>query len=322
MGYTGLHAIEGDATTHTAGGRAVSRPPAPELFVREHVTAPENRLNLALFAMLNVDAFRVWFLSRLALPDDSVVFPPQNVAGGRPDFVIVKPGESVLGWIEVELGLPDGPQLDRYRSTLGGRVICIAGSGGDALGPDYLELREIAEQVRPMRPMLIAQQQRSAEVLLRLIDLLAGKTQSWDYVDPDDRVKRQPLVAALAERLPDQIISGTPPLPQGKILLSTTTQKGWTLRVYSHASRTNRSFSVMWNPAIGRGVVRVPSQARLSRYLPKGSAATDYVSWLAETFAVDVSGLSEAQHLPVSELALLERADDLAGALNALSSAG
>ena len=286
------------------------------------MTAPENRLNLALFALLNVDAFRGWFLRWLGLPDDSVVYPPQNVAGGRPDFVAVKPDGGVLCWIEVELGPPDRAQLEKYRSTLGDRIICIAGTGGDALAPDYLALGEIAEQVGQIRPVLSGQQQRSAEVLFNLIDLLAGNPQSWNYVHPDDRLKREPLITALVERLPDRIISGTPPLPRGKILLSTTTQKGWTLRVYSYASKTDRSFSVMWNPAVGRGVARVPSQVRLNHYLPKGSAATDYESWLAEAFAVDVSGLGEAQNLPVPELALLERADDLAALLDSLSLAG
>ncbi len=296
--------------------------PPPELFVREHVTAPENRLNLALFALLNVDAFRGWFLRRLDLPEDAIVYPPQNVAGGRPDFVAVKPGGGVICWIEVELGPPDGAQLARYRSTLDDRIICIAGGGGDTLAPDYLELAEVAEQVGQIQPVLSGQQQRSAEVLFKLIELLAGKAQSWNYVHPDERLEQEPLVSALVERLPDRIISGTPPLPQGKLLLSTTTQKGWTLRVYSHASKTDRSFSVMWNPAVGGGVVRVPSQARLDHYLPKGSAAFDYGSWLKEAFAVDISSLGEAQNLPVPEFSLLERADDLAALLDALSQAG
>ena len=294
----------------------------PELFVREHVTAPENRLNLALFALLNVDTFRSWFLRRLDLPPESVVYPPQNVAGGRPDFVAVQPDGRVLCWIEVELGPPDDPQLDKYRSTLGDRVICIAGTGGGSLAPDCLELSEIAGQVREIRPRLNGQQQRSAQVVFDLIGLLAGKAQTWNYKDPDDRLKQEPLIAALVERLPDRFISGTPPLPRGKILLSTTTQKGWTLRVYSHASKTDRSFSVMWNPAVGRGVVRVPSQAWLNRYLPKGSAAAEYGAWLREAFEVDVSGLRERQNAPVSELALLERADDLAAVLGTMSLAG
>ena len=294
----------------------------PELFVREHVTAPENRLNLALFALLNVDVFRLWFLHRLNLPDDSVVYPPKNVAGGRPDFVAVRPDGRVLCWIEVELGAPDGPQLDMYYSTLGDRIICIAGHGGGDLAPDYLELDEVAEQVARMQAGMNRQQQRSAQVLLELIGLLVRKGQTWDYVDPDDGLRREPLIVALVERLPNQVIFGTPPLPPGKILLSTGTQKAWTLRVYSHTSKTDRSFSVMWNPAVGRGVVRVPSQAWLNRHLPKGGAAAEYGAWLAEAFDVDVSALTDAQNAPVPELALLERINDFAALLGRMAVAG
>ena len=290
--------------------------PPPALFVREHVSAPENRLNLALFALLNVPAFHAWFLRRLELPADSVVYPPQNVAGVRPDFVVAERGGGVRCWIEVELGPPDTAQLLSYR-TLGGQVVCIAGTDdGD------LTLGEIAEAVGQIEPGLNEQQKRSAQVLLDLIRLLAGKAQAWNYAEPDGRLKQQPLIAALVERLPDRVIFGSPPLLPGNILVSTITQKGWTLRVYSHASKTDRSFSVMWNQAVGRNIVRVPSWARLSRYLPNGSAAQDYADWLAEAFEVDVSGLNDRQSAPASELALLERVEDLADRLSTMSVAG
>lgn len=281
------------------------------------MAAPENRLNLALFGLLNVAAFRAWFLRRLRLPEGSVVYPPQNVAGGRPDFVAIGPNGGVQCWIEVELGPPDSAQLKNYRATLDEPVICIAGTAdGD------LELGEIADAVRQLQPDLAEQEQLSARVLLDLIGLLAGKADSWSYVEPEEHLRQQPLIAALAERLPDRIIFGTPPLPPGKVLVATITQKGWTLRVYSHASETDRSFSVMWNQAVGRGVARVPSQARLSRHLPNGDAASNYATWLAEEFDVDVSNLSERQSAPVPELMLLERTDELAALLEAMSVAG
>ena len=294
--------------------------PPPALFVREHVQAPENRLNLALFALLNVPAFQAWFLRRLYLTDDSLVYPPQNVAGGRPDLVAVHPGGRVLCWIEVELGPPDLAQLNTYRSTLAEPVRCIAGTATD--DDDVIQLSEIADAVRQIQPRLAGQQRLNAQVLLDLIGLLAGKSGTWNYADPGDGLKQEPLIAALVERLSDQIIFDVPPLPPGKILLSTITQKGWTLRVHSRASKTDRSFSVMWNHALGRGVVRVPSQAWLSRYLPNGNAATEYMDFLAQAFEVDVSGLRERQSAPVPELGLLERADDFATVLRAMSLAG
>lgn len=291
--------------------------PQPALFVNEHVTAPENRLNLGLFALLNVPAFRGWFLQRLQLPAGTVVYPPQNVAGCRPDLVAVAPGGEVLCWIEIELGPPDAAQLQAYRKAFAERVICIAGApDGD------VTLGEIAQEVSRIQPEMDDQATRSAHVVLDLIKLLAGKAQAWNYAEPDDSLRGQPLVAALLDRLPDRLIFGSPPLPPGKIVLSTITQKGWTLRVYSHKATTNHSLSVMWNPAVGRGVVRVPSRIRLNRYLPNGSGASEYGDWLAEAFDAGVATLRERQSAPVQELALLERADDLAAQLRELSVAG
>ena len=292
----------------------------PALFIREHVQAPENRLNLALFALLNVPAFHAWFLRRLDLPIGSLVYPPQNVAGGRPDFVAVQPGGGVLCWIEVELGPPDPAQLNMYRTTYAEPVRCIAGTA--AGNEKVLELREIADAVRQIQSSLDGQQKLHSQVLLDLIGLLAGETAAWNYADPGDRLKQEPLIAALVDRLPGRIIFGVPPFPSGKILLSTITQKGWTLRVHSRVSKTNRSFSVMWNQAAGRGVVRVPSGARLGRYLPNGDAAEAYAAFLAQAFEVDVSGLREHQSAPVAELELLERSDDFAPLLRTMSLAG
>ncbi|MCX6023158.1 MAG: DUF6508 domain-containing protein [Chloroflexi bacterium] len=66
----------------------VSLPP-PDLFVREDVSKPENRVNLALFSLMLVPQFRHRFLRELGLDVDSIVYPPRNVPGGRPDFVVI-----------------------------------------------------------------------------------------------------------------------------------------------------------------------------------------------------------------------------------------
>ena len=229
----------------------------------------------------------------------------------------IKPNGEVRCWIEVELGPPDLAQLKNYRATLDEPVICIAGTAdGD------LSLGEIADGVRQLQPEVDEQQKISAQVLLDLIEQRAGKTETWNYADPEKGLRQEPLIAEMAARLPNRIIFGTPPLLPGNVLVSTISQKAWTLRVYSHASKTDRSVSVMWNPAVGRGVVRVPSQALLSRCLPKREAAAEYASWLAKEFEVDVASLEEGESAPVSERSLLERADELATLLEAMSLAG
>jgi len=169
--------------------------PPPALFVQEYLGAAENRVNLALFALLNVDSFREWFLKRLGLPGDATVYPPQNVKGSRPDFVVVAADGGVLGWIEVELGPPDQPQLGAYREKFDEPVLCIAGTAaGD------LELDAVASAVLARRPSMGRQQQVSADVLVALVNRLAGTTEVWNYAEPREGLRREPLIAALAER--------------------------------------------------------------------------------------------------------------------------
>ena len=292
--------------------------PAPPLFVREDIAKPENRLNLALFALFNVRAFRRWFLSRLDLPVGAVIYPPQNVNRVRPDFVVVDGEQQVLRWIEVELGPPDEGQLADYRSRLDEDVVCIAGGGA----PD-LDLDEVARAVSRIQPTLDSQRRYSAQAVLDLIRNAAGATSSASYADPDERLLREPLIAVLLERLPGVLIPGRPSPPPGSILLTTTTQRGWTLRAYSSLEPTYRSVSVMWNRAIGGGRTQVPAAAQLRKYLPHDEQAVEsYVEWLREEFGADVSAIGDRQSLAVNESALLSRIDEFAEHLRALARAG
>ncbi len=69
--------------------------PKPALFVREHITQPENRVNLALFGLMALSAVRRRFLDVLSLSSDCVVDPPQDQAGRRPDLVVVDQDDAV-----------------------------------------------------------------------------------------------------------------------------------------------------------------------------------------------------------------------------------
>ena len=256
------------------------------------MTAPENRLNLALFALLNVREFREWFLSRLDFPADSVVYPPQDTAGVRPDLVVVDEGGRVSAWIEVELGAPDEQQLKQYRSAFPERVLCIPGTeGGD------LSLGEIADRVRQFSAE-DKQHEMSARVLVDLIDRLASKTQPLNYADPDDAVRRERLVAAVVWTRSRKICQGganfrrVAPLPGSKYSAI------WLAATLMTRRRVGRAASTRTGPqavaaravpsqrhvgargprrAIGRGEAGMPSPSppskeRLSnRLLPSGA---------------------------------------------------
>ena len=199
------------------------RLPVPELFINEDVSKPGNRTNLALFSLMLVPGVRAWLLKQLSLPADSIVYPPQNVAGGRPDFVVVGPDEMVAGWIEVELGGENLNQLAQYRSRHCQPVRSIVGpksAGGD------LSVEAIASFVGgPLFEGLDRQQTTNVGVFTALVSAMAGKPTSFNYMDPTDEVRGRRLVRALSGGLGSMLQFGTPPVSPETALVSTITQK-------------------------------------------------------------------------------------------------
>lgn len=272
-------------------------------------------MNLALLAMFTVTTFRSWFLGRLGFPPGSVVYPPQNTLGGRPDFVVVE-GKNVLGWIEVELGGPNVAQMADYLERFDGHICCVSGAGaGDLL------LSEIAEQLALLEPQLDQQQTLSAHMLRDLISQLGGKSNNVDYASPAEDFQTEPLLIAIAQRLGDRLIFGKPPPPPGQLVVSTITQKGWTLRVYSKIA-AGRSASVLFNQSVGGTSVLIPSSLHLQRYLPNGGAVEEYVAFVRTALQVDLTMLAKDRRASMPESRLVEQADALATHLGALALAG
>ena len=130
--------------------------------MNEDISKPENRVNLALFSLMQQDWFREWILKRLRLPADAVVYPPTNVHGRRPDLKVARDG-SELAMIEVELGTNLG-QAEDYRKQFA-TVKTIWGkreSGSD------LSLEEVAEFLEGPRS-LSPQTRFNVEHLRKLI---------------------------------------------------------------------------------------------------------------------------------------------------------
>ena len=75
-----------------------------DVFVNEDVSKPENRVNLALFSLMQQTWFREWFLDKLELATDAVVYPAKTQKEHqRPDFRVATPDGTRSAWIEVEL---------------------------------------------------------------------------------------------------------------------------------------------------------------------------------------------------------------------------
>ena len=291
-------------------------PPAPDLFVREDVAKPENRVNLALFSLMLVPSFREWFLKRLKLDPQARVYPPRNQPGGRPDFVVVAPDGSVLAWIEVELGGENSAQLSAYRAALAEPIkslIGVDGYGGD------LSLQEIAAAVTDMSDGLDLQQAMNAGVLVQLIAELAHPPQAAQYIEPSDTIRMDPLIRALEQRLPGMIVFGIPPVRPGTVHVGSMSQSGWTIRVYS-TEAAGRSVQLMNRPT-NAIAVRIPAQRHLEHYLPLAPQAVHRYSELMLGLGIDLSKLKAREHLPISEELLLSKIDELVSCIRELAAA-
>ncbi len=141
-----------------------------EMFVNEDLSKPENRINLAMFQLLQQNWFVKWFCESLDLPEDVVIYPPENIAAGRPDLA-AKRDKRIIAYIEVECGSENKEQLVRYNNISDDvRIISIVGKisfGGD------LSLDEIMNFVKNsiVEKKLDGQKKISAEYLVKLIEL-------------------------------------------------------------------------------------------------------------------------------------------------------
>ena len=114
-----------------------------DLFLREDLAKPENRVNVALFAMMQQHWFRKWFLKKLDLPIDAIVYPPTNRDNRRPDLKVVNPDHVTLAYIEIELS-EDTTQLEDYQQTfpkIPVRSICGKRSHGGKLSLEDIARR-------------------------------------------------------------------------------------------------------------------------------------------------------------------------------------
>lgn len=282
--------------------------PQPQIFIREDLSKPENRVNLAIFNVMAISVIREWFLEALDFPSNSIIYPPKNVGVIRPDFVVVGPDGTVIGWIEVELGAADKAQLSNYRQSLTEPMKSLVGlddSGGD------LSLETIAREInQTLTDTLDRQQAMCVQVLTKLIVSLARKSESIEYTDPIEEVRNQPLLKALQRGLGPILNFGSPPISRGTAMVSTITQKGWTLRVFSKAAGMG-SVSVLWAQALGINQVRFPSYDRLVRCLPSELAGVDEYSDLLLELGCNIKSLSEKQSLAIEESRILRNIDRL-----------
>ncbi len=293
-------------------------PPTDDLFIREDLSKPENRINVALFGMMQQDWFREWFLKQLKLSTDATVYPPTNVNGYRPDLKVVSPDCSVQAWIEVELGT-DESQATRYEENFCEPVKTVWGRNSD--GAD-ISLEEIAGYLKGQSnfPPQVAVQ---VEYLCKLIqDGLEGHVRSRGRGRLSKNMRKHPLVVELEERLGNRLVYefGTEPPLVGFLKADTTTSqnnRGFSLRVRScHAN--DKTLALM-SVSAGRPRVYFPSLSKLKKYLPDHVTEIErYASFLNE-MGLDIGNYRESQRpwLPLDTVR--RELDNFANCLKALA---
>lgn len=277
-------------------------PPVNDLFLSEDLKKPENRINVALFGLMQQDWFRKWFLSELRLPADAVVYPPTNTKGARPDLKAMRPDGATLAWIEVEVGTNVAQAEDyrqRYRpepvKTLWGKQ----DSGGD------LSLEEIANYLdhqTALRPQIGI----NVQYLRKQIRQALGEhSQSSQRANVSDEMwEHYPLVVGLRKRLGNKLERTTRRVRIGYLKADTVKEEGFSLRVHSDEA-ANKELSVM-SITSGREEVGFPSLPKLQKYLPDHHHEIDFYALVLGGVGLDISKYSRDQRpsclsIPYSE---------------------
>ena len=241
-----------------------------DLFLHEYLGRSENRVNVALFSLMQQRWFREWFLEKLALPSDAVVYPPTNRNGLRPDLKVIDPDGRTLAWIEVELA-SNIHQLEDYRNTYPEQVKALWGKRSHLGDLSLEELVERIEEEANLDPQITANAQQLVDLIR---EALADYTSAPGRSALSPEMRDHPLVVGLADLLGSRILYdlGENKRPPPGYLKANTTDtpknRGFSLRVYSPKSTlSDKTLSIM-SISGGRPKVYFPSLQKLQLYLP------------------------------------------------------
>lgn len=288
-----------------------------DLFIHEDINKPENRINLALFSLMQQDRIREWLLAKLGQPTDAVVYPSKGRHGLRPDLKVVR-SCSTLAWVEVELG-KDEEQAKSYRDTFCEPVKIICGKKIDE---GDLSLEEVADYLAE-QTSLPPQVMVNVKHLRELIKHGLGQhSSSPGRGDVSKEMWEHEFVAGLRGRLGDKLKPTTGSVPIGYLRADTTAtsnNQGFSLRVRSRVS-SDGTLSVM-NITAGRSDIEFPSLAKLRKYLPDRHTEVDAYSSVLAEMGLDIGRYEERQRPSLPLKTVLGELDELARCVLALAGA-
>ena len=241
-----------------------------DLFLHEYLGRSENRVNVALFSLMQQRWFREWFLETLSLQSDAIVYPPTNRNGLRPDLKVIDPNGRTLAWIEVELG-SNARQLEDYRNTYPEEVKALWGKRSYRGDLSLEELVERVERESKLDPQIAVNAQQLADLIR---EALTDYTSSPGRSALSPEMRDHPLVAGLDDLLGSRILynlGGNTRPPPGYLKANTTdtpNNRGFSLRVYSPKSKSSDKTLSIMSISGGRPRVYFPSLQKLQSYLP------------------------------------------------------
>ena len=250
------------------------------IFVNEDLPKPENRVNVALFGLMTQDWFRMWLLEKLGLSTDSVIYPPTNSRGSRPDLAVSPPDLSrTLAWIEVELGTNAG-QITDYRNRYSEAVKSIWGRREDCGDLSLEEIEEfLGDRIESLQPQVQVNVQHLRKLIRQGLD---GHSHSSGRMELSEEMRSHPLVSGLIYRLGDRLKITAGRIGPGELKADAVGESGFSLRTYSPIP-TGRSVFLMSIRA-GNQEVMFPTRGWLEAYLPPRyrAAIKGYVTLLTE----------------------------------------
>jgi hypothetical protein len=217
-----------------------------DIFVKEDISKPENRVNLALFHLQADENFHRWFCDKLGIPASSVIYPIRNSEGNRPDYAVKNNGE-IIGYVEVELGDENRSQISSYKEKYEKNGVKIFSVTGKSYHNSDLSLEEIAEYFKKnLRNFANPQKELSALYFIKLVETYSTHASSNPRIPISEEMRNHSFVKKLLGALADvEFLEGKKRGRRGVAVINTVGEKGFSFRVYSEKAQ-DKTLSLFW----------------------------------------------------------------------------
>lgn len=291
-----------------------------DMFVKEDISKPENRINLAIFHLQMYENFHDWFMAKLNLKKEFIVYPMKNDLGVRPDYII-KNGHQIVGYAEVECG-QNVSQLECFKGKFEKNGIKVYSICGRKYYDCDLSLEEIKDfcAAELKKELLAPQIKLSLNYLRELIELSLMQNinnnirtkVNWEFVKNHEFL--WPLLAKLADV---DMVEGSVRPYRGRIFYDTVKEKGFSLRVYSPEGA--RKQIALLSVSGGRDTVIFQAAHKYKKYLcdRNFNDVNKWINFICAT-GYDINMLAENDRVEIPLSAIVDKVDNFASIIKKL----